>query len=114
LLLAGNEFIFYSSLITQPVSHAFSCLFSSRHNNQPFRNAREKIGKQSFKWAERLTEMGEQIGTIELGRAGNLTRQISDRTGFSKNERAVWKKQKISAITASISGGKLCNNQIIN
>ena len=79
-----NEFIFYSSLITQPVSHAFSCLFSSRHNNQPFRNAREKVGKQSFKWAERLTEMGEQIGTIELGRAGNLTRQISDRTGFQK------------------------------
>jgi hypothetical protein len=94
VLLAMNEFIFYSSLITQPISHAFSCLFSSRHNNQPFRNAREKVGKQSFKWAERLTETGEQIGMIELGRVGNLTRQISGRTGCSKKREQSGRNKK--------------------
>jgi hypothetical protein len=88
LLLAVNEVIFYYSLITQPVSHACSCLFSSRHNNQPFRNAIEKVGKQSFQWAERLTEMGAQFWTTELGRARNMTRQTRGRKGCSKNDRA--------------------------
>ncbi len=41
-------------------------LFSRTHNNHPLRTAREKVGKESFKWAERLTELVAQFGAIEL------------------------------------------------
>ena len=40
------------------------------------------------------TEMGAQFGMIELGRAGNMTRQTSGRKGGSKNERACLKGTK--------------------
>jgi hypothetical protein len=70
-LLALNGCIFYYPLITQPVLHVCSSLFSSRHNNQHSGNAREKVGKQSFQWAEQLTEMGAEFGMKKkLGRAG--------------------------------------------
>ena len=53
-----------------------SRLFRHRHNNQPFAKG-EKVGKQSFLWAERLTEMGAQFEAIEVGRAANMTSQTS-------------------------------------
>ena len=64
-------------MITQPIFHSCSCLFSRTHNNHPFRNAREKVGKESFKWAERMTEMGAQFGMIELGRVGKMTSKLA-------------------------------------
>ena len=48
----------------------------------------ERKWQTIFQWDERLTETGAQFRMIELGRAGNMTRQTSGRKSCSKNERA--------------------------
>jgi hypothetical protein len=52
--------------IDNPTCFSGMLLFSRAHNNHPLRTAREKVGKESFKWAERLTELVAQFGAIEL------------------------------------------------
>jgi hypothetical protein len=57
------------SLVPQPVSHARSCVLSSRNNNQPFQHVRVKVGKQWFKWGEQMTSQERRIvvNKVSLG-----------------------------------------------
>ena len=83
LIVACSKWNFFISFITQLISHAYSCLFSSKCNNLPFGNMSEILNGIAYWGGSTVWGNWTWQSWDAQNSTGDMTRQTSDR----KNER---------------------------